>query len=168
MRAHALPKLDGGGQRTLHITYIKWIVKWMRAHRQKFKTKFNRKSRDWETGVKKHQQKCVTGVFVWKEKGKVEQIFESCGSLSNLGITNLIVVPMWIECKTNKSNLTDRCTNKQTRKKKTAMHPPLQLSEYHIQQREGKKKLLTNKYLEGCLSIGLEFKWSVRRNIKCA
>lgn len=156
MRAHALPKLDGGGQRTLHITYIKWIVKWMRAHRQKLKTKFNRKSRDWETGVKKHQQKCVTGVFVWKEKGKVEQIFESCGSLSNLGITNLIVVPMWIECKTNKSNLTDRCTNKQTREKKNS-HASAVTVEWVSYSTERRKK---NSSRTNILKVAFQSDWN--------
>lgn len=115
-------------------TSSKIITKWNRNQEIEKKERVKRDTKEWVTA-------CVWCLFKKKkkqeEKGKVEQIFERCGSLSNLGITNLIVVPMWIECKTNKSNLADRWTNKTTT---TTMHPPLQLSEYHIQQKKKKKK----------------------------
>lgn len=89
MRAHALPLY----------TSNEFVEPNLRASQKKnHQNEMESKSRDCVKRRVKRNERMSGGVHVCvktrEEKGKVEQIFESCGSFSNLGTTNLTVFPM--------------------------------------------------------------------------
>lgn len=144
-------------------TSSKIITKWNRNQEIEKKERVKRDTKEWVTACvwclckkkKKTRRKRKSGTNLWALRFIVKSRHHKFNCRSHVNRMQ------------NEQIQLSRPLNKQNNNNNHASAVTVEWVSYSAEEEE-EKKILTNEYIEGCLSIGFEFKSSVRRNIKCA